>query len=314
MQNRGMFPYRRQGPKKRKNGPPRNKMRGPQKGLPNSARDLLPILQPATKALAQMLAGRTQASGQLGHAQSVLAHAERLIGERAHNRLNPAEREEFFEQLARLRLTLADAAAEAEVQAAEEHVVKPPARQVAHERLKEMALALTQPERPAPAPLVGANGGGGTAERAPVGAPARVAEPEEEVSEASQEAPAAPPPVQTGRAGRLQLPRASAEAAASAVAVSGVGSALRRRSRRAAAEAAAAAVSHDSAGSAPEERTAPEPASESRPSVAQPAVREETAEDEGEKRNGRRPRRPKNKGLPEGWVIDDEGFVVPGPN
>src|ERR671918_2769015 len=163
MQNRSMFPYRRHGAKKRSKGAAR-KSRGPQRPLPNSARDLLPLLQPATKALAQMLAGRAGVSGQLNHARNLLAHAERLISDRVHNRLNPAEREEFFEQLARLRLTLADAAAEAEVQAAEEHVVKPPARQVAHERLKEMALALTQPERPDPAALVGANGGGGTAE------------------------------------------------------------------------------------------------------------------------------------------------------
>ena len=70
-----------------------------------------------------MLAGRTGAFGQLNHARNLLAHAERLINDRVHNRLIPAEREEFFEQLARLRLTLADADAEAEVQAAEEQVV-----------------------------------------------------------------------------------------------------------------------------------------------------------------------------------------------
>jgi hypothetical protein len=303
MQNRGMFPYRRQGPKKRKNGQARNKMRGPQKGLPNSARDLLPMLQPATKALAQMLAGRTQPSGQLGHAQSMLAHAERLIGERQHNRLNPAEREEFFEQLARLRLTLADAAAEAEVQAAEEQTVKPPARQVAHERLKEMALALTQPERAAPpAALVGANGGGGAAVPATSEAALRTAEPEAAV----EDAPSAPPaPVQIGRGGRLQLPRASAEAAANAVATSGVGSAMRRRSRRAAAEAAAAAAiaPPDAAGQVPQPAARPEA-----------PVEQEAAADEADRRNGRRARKPKHKGLPEGWVIDEEGFVVPGPS
>ena len=123
------------------------KPHGPQKGLPNSARDLLPMLQPATKALAQMLAGRTEVSGQLEQARAVLGQAERLIADRVHNRLNPAEREEFFEQLARLRLTLADAADEAEARAVEEQQPRPPAAPpVARERLKEMALALATPD------------------------------------------------------------------------------------------------------------------------------------------------------------------------
>lgn len=143
MQNRNMFLYRRQGPKKRpKSGTPR-KGRNPQKGLPNSARELLPIIQPATKALAQMLAGRTAASGQLGHARAVLAHTERLVAERAHNRLNPAEREEFFEQVARLKLTLSDAESEAEFQAAEEQAPASVPVPVDRERLKAMALSLT---------------------------------------------------------------------------------------------------------------------------------------------------------------------------
>src|SRR5918994_1826783 len=153
MQNRNMFPYRRHGSKKRSKGPA-HKSRGPQRPLPNSARDLLPMLQPATKALAQMLAGRAGASGQLNHARNLLAHAERLISDRVHNRLIPAEREEFFEQLARLRLTLADADAEAEVRATEEQVEKrPPPAPVAQERLKEMALALSRPERDRLGPL-----------------------------------------------------------------------------------------------------------------------------------------------------------------
>ena len=146
MQNRSMFPYRRPGSKKRgKNGAMRNKMRGPHKVLPNSARELLPLLQPATKALAQVLVGRTNLSNQLEHAQAVAAQADRLVHERAHNRLNPSEREEFFEQVARLKLTIADAQAEAEVQAEEEQAPRPAQPPVARERLKEMALALTQP-------------------------------------------------------------------------------------------------------------------------------------------------------------------------
>ena len=149
MQNRSMFPYRRHGPKKRSKGGggPMRKPHGPQKGLPNSARDLLPMLQPATKALAQMLAGRTQMSGQLEQARAVLAQAERLIADRVHNRLNPAEREEFFEQIARLRLTLADADSEAEFRAAEQQApARPAPPPIAQERLKEMAMALATPE------------------------------------------------------------------------------------------------------------------------------------------------------------------------
>lgn len=302
-----MFPYRRQGPKKRKNGPPRNKVRGPQKGLPNSARDLLPILQSATKALAQMLAGRTRASGQLGHAESTLAQAERLIGERAHNRLNPAEREEFFEQLARLKLTLADAAAEAEAQAAEDQQAKPPARQVAQERLKEMALSLSQPERPAgPAPA-GANGGAPPAEPATGDAPHQ-AEPEPAApSESADGPPAAPTRSEaSGRPGRLQLPRASAEAAATAVAT-GVGPGVRRRSRPAAPREATA--SSDRQGRARGEDDA---GSDGPP--AAPGQRPEQAADaqEAGQKEHRRLRKPKHKGVPEGWVIDEEGFVVPG--
>ena len=173
MQNRSMFPFRRHGSKKRSKGPA-HKSRGPQRPLPNSARDLLPMLQPATKALAQVLAGRAGASGQLNHARNLLAHAERLINDRVHNRLIPAEREEFFEQLARLRLTLADADAEAEVQAAEEQVERqPPPPPVAHERLKEMALALSRPERVrvrSPRPAEEVESGGEDESSVPIGA------------------------------------------------------------------------------------------------------------------------------------------------
>ena len=248
MQNRSIFPYRRHGPKKRvKHGPNRN-ARGPQKGLPNSARDLLPMLQPATKALAQVLAGRAGVSGQLGHARTMLAQAERMIAERAHNRLTPAEREEFFEQLARLKLTLADADAEAEVQAVEQHVPRPQAAPVAQERLKEMALALSVRERPgqpgAPAGSAGSEAGGAGAHEA---APQVGTEPIEDPAQAASE-PARDPDAgarAAAREGRLMLPRGGAEQAVQALAIGGL---ARRRSR--AMSWAAAASAADAAGGA----------------------------------------------------------------
>ena len=67
------------------------------------------MMQPSTKALAQMLAGNTKTSGQLVHARNVLAQANRMVDERMPDRLSPAAREQFFEQLALLELTIADA-------------------------------------------------------------------------------------------------------------------------------------------------------------------------------------------------------------
>ncbi len=67
------------------------------------------MMQPSTKALAQMLAGNTKISGQLVHARNVLAQANRMVDERLPDRLPPAAREQFFEQLALLKLTIADA-------------------------------------------------------------------------------------------------------------------------------------------------------------------------------------------------------------
>ncbi len=335
MQNRSIFPYRRHGPKKRvKHGPNRN-ARGPQKGLPNSARDLLPMLQPATKALAQVLAGRAGVSGQLGHARTMLAQAERMIAERAHNRLTPAEREEFFEQLARLKLTLADADAEAEVQAVEQHVPRPQAAPVAQERLKEMALALSVRERPgqpgAPAGSAGSEAGGAGAHEA---APQVGTEPIEDPAQAASE-PAREPDAgarAAAREGRLMLPRGGAEQAVQALAIGGL---ARRRSR--AMSWAAAASAADAAGGAaaseadPRSRTVtpPQPGrgdpSGAAGSEHHGAVRAEaageahggngasaTAEAAPPAKAARRARKPKQQGLPEGWVIDEEGFVVPG--
>ena len=288
------------------------KPRGPQKGLPNSARDLLPLLQPATKALAQMLAGRTQVSGQLEQARAMLSQAERLIADRVHNRLNPAEREEFFEQLARLRLTLADAYDEAEVRAAEEQAPRAPQPPpIAQERLKEMALALASPEaarRRAPAaPLAEEDEPGPAAaaepesRRAPAaGEPAPGGEPPPPAEAEAPAEPAAGPRrlLAINKPGRLELPKdAAADATRSLSVARGVG-------RRRIASAKAAATSGSvRAGQA--EVPLHEP----------PGGNGATAEAEsGERAKAIRRCRKTQQGLPEGWMIDDEGFVVPGPS
>jgi hypothetical protein len=309
MQNRSMFPYRRHGPKKRnKGGGPMRKPHGPQKGLPNSARDLLPMLAPATKALAQMLAGRTQMSGQLEQARAMLAQAERLIADRVHNRLNPTEREEFFEQIARLRLTLADADSEAEFRAAEQQApARPTPPPIAQERLKEMALALATPEgrrrslptedaaapAPAPAPENQADfePAAGTEDVAQARPPAAE-------DQSREEAPAADGPrrlLAIKKPGRLELPKDVALDSARTLSMGrsrGIG---RRRL----------------AGAGP--RVGALPAAEA--DEAAPAVDRHDPADNGAADRPKTARRSRKtqQGLPEGWIIDDEGFVVPGP-
>jgi len=308
MQNRGMFPYRRHGAKKRSKGAARNP-RGPQRPLPNSARDLLPMLQPATKALAQMLAGRAGASGQLNHARNLLAHAERLINDRVHNRLIPAEREEFFEQLARLRLTLADADAEAQVQAAEEQEEKPPPPPpVAQERLKEMALALSRRERDRPGPPRPAEE---PDERAP-GSPAEAAVP-------AATGPAADSPARSGDAsepvdrplrpladlpGRLVLSRPVGDKAREAMAKPPERRLARTLGR--AVERAGDDASDEATGASGDRVDEVSRAGHTR---AGNGSGSETAT-EARGKGGRRARKTQD-GLPEGWVIDDEGYVVP---
>jgi len=264
-----------------------------------------------------MLAGRTGVSGQLGHARAMLAQAERLIAERAHNRLNPAEREEFFEQLARLKLTLADAEDEAEIRAAEDETPAPPAPPVAQERLKELALALS-----APAPQ-------GPAERA---APAdqEAAEPEAVDPAAGQGASPAPDPERSSealtsaanrRAGRLELPRSVAGQSAPAIDPSSTPSRPRRLRQTVAPAPASGTPAFGSPASG-----SPGPGKDERRDEQRAEPRDRS--DEGAAGNGadeegkpkpprtavRRPRKAKTQGVPEGWVIDDEGFVVPGPD
>src|SRR5690349_13810916 len=105
-----MFPYRR-GKKRPKSGPAgrRGHERGPRRMGHGGAYDLLNVMPSTTKALAQVLAGNARASGQLVHARNILAQAERMVDERQVDRMIPADREDFLEQLARLKLTLADA-------------------------------------------------------------------------------------------------------------------------------------------------------------------------------------------------------------
>jgi hypothetical protein len=267
-----MYLYRRQGPKKRpKPNNSSRKPRTPQKGLPNSARDLLPLIQPATKALAQMLAGRTNASGQLGHARAVLAQVERLMGERAHNRLNPAEREEFFEQTARLRLTLADADSEAEVQAQENEEPAPTAPPVKLERLKELALALTTPSN-ADAAKSAPNDGD---QDAAAGTDDR----QDDDSDEDEAAAASDEPKEAVDPNRLRLPRGNGERVS-----------IRPESVKVEASARRKAAVAES----------------KRAAVAAVKSKSAKARAEAPKAEGRK------KGVPEGWIIDDEGFVVPG--
>jgi len=309
MQNRNMFLYRRQGPKKRpKSGTPR-KGRNPQKGLPNSARDLLPIIQPATKALAQMLAGRTAASGQLGHARAVLAQTEKLVSERAHNRLNPAEREEFFEQVARLKLTLSDAESEAEFQAAEEQQPAQPSIPVDRERLKAMAMSLTSSGAKNAASGSDPKQGAAFEDRAESAPSALNEEPaaDLEVASADQSQPqstgdddvasdvtaaaeSADRPIDPKQ---LRLPRNTADKLAlQSAAIGSVDDVPRRRKAKS---------TRSKAPAKPASQPQPEPPKEDGLGDRdEPLSLSKTAK--GEQK------------LPKGWIIDDEGFVVPGPS
>ncbi len=303
-----MFLYRRQGPKKRpKSGTPR-KGRAPQKGLPNSARDLLPIIQPATKALAQMLAGRTAASGQLGHARAVLAQTERLVAERAHNRLNPAEREEFFEQVARLKLTLSDAESEAEFQAAEEQVPSPPTVPVDRERLKAMALSLTVSSSASDAVTSRADGAQATVDEKSASEIERSlpgdlpqSSPTDDETDSAKTDPAGASAKRPKDPNQLRLPREAADKLTlqpgTAVSLDGTG---RRRKPKLSATARS--------------KTPPQPTASSH---AAKAVKDGEADGGSSTETvipGKTGAANAAQKLPKGWIIDEEGFVVPGPS
>ncbi len=291
MQNRNMFLYRRQGSKNRAKTGSSRKNRGPQKGLPTSARDLLPLIQPATKALAQMLAGRTAASGQLGHARAILAQTERLLADRSHNRLNPVEREEFFEQVARLRLTLSDAENEAEAQATEHQAPKSAPMPIDRERLKEMALTLTgssastayehRHDAPLSAPdkiVDNAVPPSGTDDDGVLARPALADDrPDEAKRRSQQDDPS-----------RLRLPHDVASRVTirpESVRIES-GNGRHRRSRNGDPSAAAAVASSEA------------------------SQRHDAGDDKGAAASS--DQGPSRQKLPKGWIIDEEGFVVPG--
>jgi hypothetical protein len=152
MKYQSMFPFRRNGPKKRGKGGGGRRPHdsgGGGRRIPGSAAELLPMMQPSTKALAQMLAGNTKMSGQLAHARGVLAQANRMVDDRLPDRLPPAARELFFEQLALLKLTIADAEEAGLARDQQPEVSAKPPVVVDAERLREVALRLATAE-PAP--------------------------------------------------------------------------------------------------------------------------------------------------------------------
>lgn len=309
-----MFLYRRQGPKKRpKAGTPR-KGRNPQKGLPNSARDLLPIIQPATKALAQMLAGRTAASGQLGHARAVLAQTERLVAERAHNQLNPTEREEFFEQVARLKLTLSDAESEAEFQAAEEQAPSPPPVPVDRERLKAMALSLTTSSAPADDEPSASNdrfesraNGKPTAlneeaastisPSSPDNLPPSTSTEGNESAEDEGARPAAGDGRRSNNSAQLRLPRETAGKLTLQPGAVNVDATGRRRKPK--------------LSTSPRSKASPKQTAEN---DLKTKKNSDINDDAKTLSAGKVTKVAGGQKLPKGWIIDDEGFVVPGPS
>ncbi len=183
-----MYPYRRNNQRKRnRNNTTRRNKGGGGRRLPGTARELLPMLQPATKALAQVLAGNAKASGQFVHARNVVDRADQLIAEKQLDRMSSRDREEFLEQLARLKLTVSDAeeefgpieASDEEDEAeGDEEAAEEPAEEIdeearraqeeeerrraeaaaaeEHERLRRVALALMTPSSEAPPPKRGA--------------------------------------------------------------------------------------------------------------------------------------------------------------
>ncbi|MEJ5234088.1 MAG: hypothetical protein WHV64_17945 [Geminicoccaceae bacterium] len=186
-----MFPYRR-GKKRGKGNGGGGRRFEPGRRPPSSAQELLQQMQPATKALAQALASGARISGPLGHARNLLGQAERLVEEHGLDRLAPSQREEFLEQLARLKLTVADA--DAAVTESPPSTPQPTVSvaPIAKERLRELALSLAvaTPREPPPAapPVVDE-----VAEPVPSGPTPAAPEP----------APAAPPG--SPRAERLRL-------------------------------------------------------------------------------------------------------------
>ena len=152
MKNRSVFPYRRSGGNGRpKQGNPNRRNRDQRRGG-GSAQDMLSQLQPVTKALAQMLAGNTRASGQIKHARSILENAQRLVDERQVERLRPVQKEEYFELLARLRLTLADAEDRTIDEPQQEAPAAPAKPPLDRDKLRALALSIVASSHQEPEP------------------------------------------------------------------------------------------------------------------------------------------------------------------
>ncbi len=144
-----MFPFRRgNGGGKKRRGNNRNGNPNANNGgrrVPGSAGEVLSQLQPTTKAVAQVLAGNAKISGQVTHARNILRQADQLVEERTVERLPPAMREQFLEQLALLKLTLADVEAFEQEIEDEEADETPAPEPVPMERLRALARSLAEP-------------------------------------------------------------------------------------------------------------------------------------------------------------------------
>jgi hypothetical protein len=241
-----------------------------------------------------------------------------------HNRLNPAEREEFFEQIARLRLTLADADSEAEFRAAEQQApARPAPPPIAQERLKEMAMALATPEgrrRPLPGddagapvpayarddrqgPALGLSRSSGPEPEIGGGAPAPPPKDPQLAAAAATKDPelAAEGPrrlLAINKPGRLELPKDAALDATRTMSIGRSRSIGRRRP-----------IASGPRITAP----APSASVEANEAAPAPTGHEQAANGGADRPKPLRRSRKTQQGLPEGWIIDDEGFVVPGP-
>ena len=321
MQNRSMFPYRRHGSKKRRKvaapGPRCASRAARRRACPTRRAICLPMLQPATKALAQMLAGRTAASGQLEQARAMLGQAERLIADRVHNRLNPAEREEFFEQLARLRLTLggrcrrgrgarrrgAGAAAPAGAAGAAGAAHGDGARAGDARRARAAASA------------AGAEGAGPAARRSTSRSLPRQTMRRPQHPPRRRSPTRAVPP--RSRSARRPRPRGRAGCSPSTGAAGSSCRGMPRRTPRRPCRSGAAGRSRGAAARrSTRRRCRRRPPRRDRQRTPARATSSTTAmacvADAAEKKSPRRSRKTQT-GLPEGWIIDEEGFVVPGP-
>jgi hypothetical protein len=180
----------------------------------------------------------------------------------------------------------------------------------------EMALALASPEAARRRQTAGAEGASpaaaeidepqlAPADDATAAAPAAAPHSDEAGAAAEQvgEAPAPEGPRRlhaVNRSGRLELPR---DAAANAAQTLSIGRSRPLARRRSTATLNAPAL--------PPTPAAPAPAADAGPGDEQQDGNGVVAE-APEKKAPRRSRKTQT-GLPEGWIIDEEGFVVPGP-